>query len=157
SWTRKASSMKCDACARLRHRIKRAGAKPKPTPNAAAPSFGSIQTANGSLANIDFENAAVSRVFRFMSRQPLGFAFADDSKTKIVAGEIRDVGAASGRAQTGEARFPTAAAINAFGSTRGSVRIGFGRRLVLLKEIAAPFPDIPRHILHPERTGSAWK
>src|SRR5436309_9563069 len=70
--------MKCDAYARLRHRIKRAGVRPKPTPNAAAPSFGSIQTAKGTQAwspiwrtvlrpvfKTDFENAAVSRVFRY--------------------------------------------------------------------------------------------
>ena len=92
-----------------------------------------------------------------MSREPSGFAFADDPETEIVAGEIREVGAASGRAQTGEARFPTAAAINAFGSARGPVRISLRRRFVLLKEIAAPFPDISRHILNPERTGPARK
>src|SRR5207248_1310212 len=37
--------MKCDACARLRHQVKRAGVKPKPTRSEAERSFGSIQTA----------------------------------------------------------------------------------------------------------------
>src|SRR5438874_1584765 len=123
--------MKCDAYARLRHQIKKVGAKPKPTPSAAAPSFGSIQTASEKgrntglepcvahgpkacvppeksfVAKIDFENAAVSRVFRFIA---LGFAFANDSETEIVARKIQEIGAAGGRAQTGEARLPTAAA-----------------------------------------------
>src|SRR5438128_8337139 len=164
--------MKCGACARLRHQIRRAGAKPKPTPSEAEQSFGSIRTAKSErtgtqgsspvwrtglrpVFQIDFENAAESRVFRFIRLEPSGFAFADDSETEIVAGEIREVGAASGRAQTGEARFPTATAINALGSARGSVRISLRRRFVLLKEIAAPFPDISRHILNPERTGPA--
>ena len=58
--------MKCDACARLRHQIKRAVVKPKPTPSEAERSFGSIRTANGNR-HFDFENAAKSRVFRFIS------------------------------------------------------------------------------------------
>src|SRR5438477_10578012 len=160
--------MKCDDCARLRHRIKRADAKPKPMRNAAAPSFGSIQTANSDrtehrggacvahrpLACVPHAGAPA---FFVLWQKALGFALADDSETKIIAGEIWDFGAARGRAQTGEARFPTATAINAFGCAGRSMWIGFGRCLVLLQDIAAPLPDISRHIFDPKRAGSSGK
>ena len=44
------------------------------------------------------------------------FAFADDAEAEIVAGIVRHVRTPSGCSQTVEARFPTAASIDAFRS-----------------------------------------
>src|SRR5438552_13451803 len=85
------------------------------------------------------------------------FAFADDAEAEIVAGIVWHVGAASGRSQTVEARFPTAASIDAFRSRRRSARIHLGHSAVGLDKIVAPFPNVSRHVFDAERAGPERK
>src|SRR5437870_2685731 len=103
----RAFSRKCGGCARLRRRIKRAGARPKPTPNVVEPGSASIRR------EAALKHYNVTTLQRFTIQRFRSLAFAHDPEAEVVAGKSRHIRAAHGCSQAIEARFPTAATINA--------------------------------------------
>src|ERR1044072_8039938 len=99
------------------------------------------------------EGSANRSFQKLRKRRRAGVAnFADDAEADIVRGVVRGIRAAHRGAQTREARFPTAAAINAR-AAGWNARILFQRARQRLIEIEAPFPDVARHVFEPKEAG----
>src|SRR5436853_3621682 len=134
-----------------KHRTKRAGAKPKPTPSAAGRSSASILPKRGKPRSVFRGVRDCERLFVVL------LALANDPETEIVAGVVWHVRIPSGGSQTGEARLPAAATQDSLRAGGRPVRIHFRYPTIRLKKVIAPFPNVPGHILDPKRARAEWK
>src|SRR4029434_2569072 len=91
----------------------------------------------------------------FPATKRLQIALANNPETEIVAGVVWHIGATRCCPQAVEARLPAPAPIDPFRARTRSSRVVFGSAAVGFHEVAAPFPDIPRHVFHSEGTGAA--
>src|SRR4029077_19708033 len=79
---------------------------------------------------------------------------ADDSEAEVIAGKRRHIRAAHGCPHTVEARFPTAATINAPVAHRGPAWVCLRCWAIWLVVIKTPFPDVAGHVFHAEGAGT---